>query len=60
MEDGRNHKTEHFDSKKRLKKIRYFKKESSETEKIEIYKKGQLKETRIYTSFSTYHTMKAK
>ncbi len=57
--DGRHHKTEHFDRKKRLSRIRYFDKKSSDTEKIEIYKKGKLKETRIYTSFSKYYTIKA-
>ncbi|KAA1242781.1 hypothetical protein F0000_24155 [Aquimarina sp. RZ0] len=57
--DGRNHKAEHFDKKNRLNKIRYFDKKSSDIEKIEIYKKGKLKETKIYTSFNKYYTIKA-
>ncbi|MGU3376106.1 hypothetical protein [Chryseobacterium sp. M5A1_1a] len=59
QEDGRNLKTEFFDSEKRLTKIRYLNKKSSNTEKIEIYKKGKLKETRVYTSFYNYYTVKA-
>ncbi|MDR7210980.1 hypothetical protein [Flavobacterium piscis] len=59
QEDGRNSKTEHFDSKKQLTKIRYIDKKSATTTKIEIYKKGQLKETQMYTSLSTYYTVKA-
>lgn len=59
QEDGRNIKTEHFDSKKRLTKIKYFDKKSSNTEKIELYKKGALKETRVYTGFSKYYTVRA-
>lgn len=60
QKDGRNFKTEYFDRKKRFTKIRYIDKKSEETTKIEIYKKGLLKETRIYKSFSTYCTVKAK
>jgi len=56
---GRNHKTEYFDKKEKLKRIRYFDKNSSDIAKIEVYKKGVLKETRIYTSFSKYYTIKA-
>ncbi|NRS90337.1 hypothetical protein HNQ02_003277 [Flavobacterium sp. 7E] len=59
MEDGRNSKYEIYDSKKRLKKITYYDKKSSEKLKIEIYSHGQLKETRIYTSFDRYYTVKA-
>lgn len=58
QQDGRSRKTEYFDKKKRLKKIVFFDKKSSDTEKIEIYKKGQLKETRIYTSFDNYYKEK--
>ncbi|MBE0392215.1 hypothetical protein [Flavobacterium sp. PL002] len=46
QEDGRNLKTEYFDSKKRLKSIRYLNKKSGEISKIENYKKGLLQETR--------------
>lgn len=60
MEDGRNLKTEYYDSKQRLTKIRYLDKKSEGVTKIEIYKNGQLKETRIYTSFSKYSTVRAK
>lgn len=59
QEDGRNLKTEYFDREKRLTKIRYLNKKSSDTEKIEIYKNGKLKETRIYKGFNTYDTVKA-
>ncbi|UNY99843.1 hypothetical protein MQE36_05720 [Zhouia spongiae] len=59
MKDGRNYKSEHFDRKRRLTKIRYFDLKSSDIKKIEIYKKGLLKETRIYTSFDRYYTVKA-
>lgn len=59
QEDGRNKTAEFYDSKKQLTSIRYFNKESGDTEKIELYKKGELKETRIYSSFSTYRTIKA-
>lgn len=58
MEDGRNLKTEHYDSQKRLTKIRYIDKKSESTTKIEIYKKGVLDETRVYTSFDNYYTVK--
>lgn len=60
MEDGRNLKIEYYDNKQRLAKIRYVDKKSEGVTKIEIYKKGQLKETRIYTSFSKYSTVQAK
>lgn len=59
QEDGRNLKTEIFDSDKRLKEVIYFDKKSSDKTKIEIYDQGQLKETRIYTSFDRYYTIKA-
>ncbi|MFC6267836.1 hypothetical protein [Frigoriflavimonas asaccharolytica] len=59
QKEGRNSRTEYFDGKKRLKKIRYIDKKSGDTDKIEIYQKGKLKETRIYTAFSTYHTVKS-
>lgn len=60
MVNGRSYKTEHYDRKKRLKEIRYFDKKSSDTEKIEIYKNGILKETRVYTSFYNYVTIKSE
>lgn len=56
---GRNFKTAYYDRKKRLKKITYYNLKSSDTEKIEIYQKGKLKETRIYTSFKNYYKVKA-
>lgn len=59
QEDGRNLKTEYFDGEKRLTKIRYLNKKSSDIEKIEIYKNGKLKETRIYKGFNSYDTVKA-
>lgn len=59
QEEGRNLKTEYFDSKKRIKRIRYLDKKSGDVSKIEIYKRGQLKATRVYKSFSTYDTVKA-
>ncbi|UIR56794.1 hypothetical protein LZQ00_03010 [Sphingobacterium sp. SRCM116780] len=60
QEDGRNVKTEFFDQEKRLEKIRYIDKKAEETTKLKFYKKGKLKETRIYSSFDTYYTIKAK
>ena len=59
MKDGRNDKTESYDRKKRLTEITYFDKKSSNKEKVEIYDKGKLQETRIYKSFDTYVTEKA-
>ncbi|MCC9073697.1 hypothetical protein LNQ49_19125 [Flavobacterium sp. F-65] len=59
QEDGRNLKTESFDNKKRLSEIRFIDKKSEETTRIEIYDDGQLEETRIYTSFDQYTTVKA-
>ena len=58
MEDGRNLKTEHYDRKKKLTKIRYIDKKSESTTKIEIYDDGILDETRVYTSFDNYYTVK--
>lgn len=58
-EDGRNLKTEIFDSEKSLKEVIYLDKKSSDKTKIEIYDKGQLDETRIYASFNNYYTVKA-
>lgn len=58
MEDGRNLKTEHYDNKKRLTKIRYIDKKSESTTKVEIYDDGILDETRVYTSFDNYYTVK--
>lgn len=60
QEDGRNLKTEFFDQDKQLTQIRYFNKRSSDTDKVEFYKKGKLKQTRIYTAFNTYYTIKEK
>lgn len=58
MEDGRNIKTEYVDRKKRVTKIRYIDKKSEETTKIEIYRRGQLKKTHMYTGFNNYYTLK--
>lgn len=60
MEDGRNLKTEYFDTKIQLTKIRYLDKKSGELSRIELYKNGHLKETRTYVSFNKYTTVKAK
>jgi hypothetical protein len=59
QEDGRNLKTEVFDNEKRLEEVIYFDKKSSDKTKTEIYDKGQLDETHIYTSFNNYYTVKA-
>lgn len=56
--DGRNFKTELFNRKKELTEVIYFNKKSGDKEKEEIYKNGKLKETRIYTGFERYHTVK--
>lgn len=60
MLDGRNHKTESFDKKNRLSQIRYLDKKSGDVDRIEIYKKGELKETHVYTSFKNYDVIKNK
>lgn len=49
MDDGRQHKTAFFDRKGRLIKVQYYDKKSSNIDKIEIYKKGQLKKTQCST-----------
>jgi hypothetical protein len=59
-EDGRNNKIEFFDSKKRLTEVTYFDKKSSNKTKVEIYNKGELEETHIYTSFDNYYTEETK
>ncbi len=56
-EDGRSSKVEYY-SKKELTKIEYTDKKTGETSKVEIYKNGHLKETRIYTSFDRYYVVK--
>lgn len=56
--DGRNQKIEHFDSDRQLTKVTWFNKKSGEKDKEEIYKNGRLKETRVYTAFDVYHTVK--
>lgn len=60
MVEGRNGSTETYDRKKRLTKISYRDKKSGDTNKVEIYRKGKLKETRNYYSFSNYTTVKAE
>lgn len=57
--DGRNFKTELYNRKKILTEVIYFNKKSGDKEKVEIYKNGTLKETRIYTAFDVYHTIEA-
>ncbi|WP_163410813.1 hypothetical protein [Flavobacterium ajazii] len=59
MKDGRNHKTELFDNKKRLTEIMFYDQKTGDRTKVEIYDKGQLEETHIYTSFDDYYTVKA-
>lgn len=59
QEDGRNLKTEFFNNDGQLTEIKYFNKKSSDIEKVEIYNKGKLKETRIYKGFNNYDTVKA-
>ncbi|MGJ1434059.1 hypothetical protein ACR79M_05730 [Sphingobacterium spiritivorum] len=58
-EDGRDVKTESFDGNKRLKEILYRDKKSGNIQKVEIYRNGKLKETRVYKSFDTYTTLLA-
>lgn len=58
MNDGRNDKIEFFDRKKRVTEITYFDKKTSDKEKVEIYNKGKLKETKIYTNFDSYYILK--
>ncbi len=55
--DGRTTKIEHFDQNRQLTWITFFKKNSGDKEKVEVYKNGKLKETRIYTAFDVYHTI---
>ncbi len=59
IKDGRNDKVELYDNKRRIREITYFDNKSSDKEKVEIYNKGELEETRIYKSFDTYNTVKA-
>ncbi|MEL1255379.1 hypothetical protein AAEO57_16430 [Flavobacterium sp. DGU38] len=59
MEDGRNHKTELFDRKKRLTEIIFYDRKTGDRTKVEIYDKGVLEETHIYTRFDDYYTVKA-
>lgn len=59
MKNGRNFKTELLDGKELLKEITYYEESSGNRKKVERYKKGKLKETRYYTSFSNYYTIKA-
>ncbi len=58
QEDGRNLKTEVYNNDGKLKETIHFDKKSSDKTKTEIYDQGQLKETRIYTSFDKYYTVK--
>ena len=58
-QNGRNFKTESYDSKRRLTEIKYRKPKSGDVEKVEFYKNGKLKKTRIYTSFDNYYTVAA-
>lgn len=57
QEDGRNLKIEFYDQNRQLTQITWFNKKSSDKEKVEFYRNGKLKETRIYTAFDTYHTL---
>ncbi|WP_337085160.1 hypothetical protein [Elizabethkingia anophelis] len=59
MQDGRHTKTETFGSDGKIEKIFYKNKKSGDTEKLEFYKNGKLKKTRIYTAFDTYYTINA-
>ena len=59
QEDGRNLKTEFFAGDGQLTQIKYFNKKSSDIDKVEIYRNGKLKETRIYKGFNTYDVVKA-
>lgn len=59
MEDGRNGKTELFDRKKRLTEIIFYDRKTGDRAKVEIYDKGKLEETHIYTRFDDYYTVKA-
>jgi len=51
QEDGRNIKTEFYDGKNKLKRIRYFDKKSEKIVKLELYKNNELKETRIFKNY---------
>lgn len=57
QEDGRNLKIEFYDQNRQLTQITWFNKKSSDKEKVEFYKNGKPKETRIYTAFDTYYTL---
>lgn len=57
MEDGRNVKTESYNRKEQLDEVRYIDKKSETTTKVEIYENGEVKKTRVYTSFDNYYTV---
>lgn len=57
MEDGRNLKTESYNRKEQLDEVRYIDKKSETTTKVEIYENGEVKKTRVYTSFDNYYTV---
>ncbi|WP_312825729.1 hypothetical protein [Epilithonimonas sp.] len=57
MEDGRNVKTESYNRKEQLDEVRYIDKKSVTTTKVEIYENGEVKKTRVYTSFDNYYTV---
>lgn len=57
--DGRSVKTELVNKKGLITEIIYFNKKTGDKEKVEIYNKGKLKETRIYTGFERYYTVPA-
>ncbi|RKE88395.1 hypothetical protein [Epilithonimonas arachidiradicis] len=57
MEDGRNVKTELYNRKEQLDEVRYIDKKSETTTKVEIYENGEVKKTRVYTSFDNYYTV---
>jgi len=57
MEDGRNVKTESYNRKEQMDEVRYIDKKSETTTKVEIYENGEVKKTRVYTSFNNYYTV---
>jgi|GEM_PF-644970 len=60
MEDGRNLKTETYNRKGQLDEVLYLDKKSGNTSKVEIYDNGEVKKTRVYTSFYNYYTVPGK
>lgn len=59
QDEGRNSKTEFYDKRKRITKIKYYNRKSGDLSTVEIYRKAKLKETRTYNGYRNYTIVKA-